>query len=62
MSIQALREERGTYAKEYRNLLDSHQTGALPEDASPADGMHFTSAYYQKWLDYLRKHTAESSL
>ena len=30
--IQALREERSSYAKEYRNILDNTQTGALPED------------------------------
>lgn len=30
--IQALREERSSYAKEYRNILDNHQTGALSED------------------------------
>ena len=30
--IQALREERSSYAKEYRNILDNNQTGALSED------------------------------
>ena len=30
--IQDLREERGSLAKEYRNILDNNQTGALPDD------------------------------
>lgn len=59
--INQLAGERGLYFVDVNKAL-ADETGALPEDASPADGMHFTSAYYQKWLDYLRKHTAESSL
>lgn len=32
-------------------------TGALPEEASPTDGMHFGPTYYNKWFDYLKNHT-----
>lgn len=31
--------------------------GALPEDAA-ADGIHLVKAYCEKWLDYLKTHTA----
>ena len=33
------------------------ETGALPTEASPFDGMHLTPEYYIKWFDYLRSHT-----
>ncbi len=33
------------------------ENGALPTEASPADGMHFGPDYYQKWFDYLKTHT-----
>lgn len=33
------------------------EDGALPQEASPSDGMHFTATYYRKWMDYLREHT-----
>ena len=33
------------------------ETGALPTNASPFDGMHLTPEYYIKWFDYLRYHT-----
>lgn len=32
-------------------LCDS--SGALPNEASPVDGMHFGPTYYYKWFDYL---------
>lgn len=35
------------------------ENNALPTDASPTDGMHFGSEYYNKWIDYLKKHTVE---
>ncbi|WRS26908.1 GDSL-type esterase/lipase family protein [Oscillospiraceae bacterium MB08-C2-2] len=35
-----------------------NSAGALPELASPVDGMHLTAEYHVKWFDYLRSHTA----
>ena len=34
----------------------SDENGILPADAT-ADGVHFTKAWYQKWLAYLMNHT-----
>lgn len=33
------------------------ESGALPTEASPKDGMHFSAQWYRKWFDYLREHT-----
>lgn len=33
-------------------------TGALPDEASPKDGIHFGAKYYEKWFEYLKLHTA----
>lgn len=33
-------------------------TGALPDEASPKDGIHFGAKYYEKWFEYLKTHTA----
>lgn len=38
-------------------LMD--ETGALPKEASPLDGMHLTPEYYEKWFDYLKTHVVE---
>ncbi len=35
------------------------ETGALPDEASPKDGIHFGRSYYMKWFDYLRTHTVQ---
>lgn len=32
------------------------EAGALPTEASPKDGMHFSAQWYRKWFDYLRQH------
>lgn len=29
---------------------------ALPDEASPVDGMHLNPTYYNKWLDYIKSH------
>lgn len=34
-----------------------NENGALPTEASPKDGMHFSADWYRKWFDYLRAHT-----
>lgn len=56
--ILALTEKLGLY---YVNVAEAFkdESGALPDDASPSDGMHFTSKYYQKWFDYLKTHTVQ---
>ena len=36
----------------------SDENGILPADAT-ADGVHFTKAWYQKWLAYLMNHTVD---
>ena len=36
----------------------SDENGILPADAT-ADGVHFTKAWYQKWLAYLMSHTVD---
>lgn len=43
----------------YINVAEAFkdENGALPSEASPSDGMHFTSKYYQMWFDYLKTHT-----
>lgn len=33
------------------------ENGALPDYASPSDGMHLTAEYYVKWVDVLKCHT-----
>ncbi len=39
----------------------SDENGILPADAT-VDGVHFTKAWYQKWLAYLMEHTVESEV
>ncbi|MEG0853763.1 MAG: GDSL-type esterase/lipase family protein [Angelakisella sp.] len=39
-------------AEDFKN-----EQGALPTEASPKDGMHFSADWYRKWFDYLRNHT-----
>ncbi|MEM1485644.1 GDSL-type esterase/lipase family protein [Oscillospiraceae bacterium PP1C4] len=43
----------------YLNVAEcmKDETGALPDAASPADGMHFGPDYYNKWFEYLKTHT-----
>lgn len=43
----------------YLNVAEvfKDETGALPDIASPKDGMHFTTSWYNIWFDYLRENT-----
>lgn len=45
----------------YLDVADAfkNENGALPDDASPKDGMHFGASWYLKWFDYLREHTLQ---
>lgn len=55
-TIAEVAQEKGVY------LLDVHgalvdESGALPSDASPIDGVHFGKTTYEKWFTYLLTHT-----
>ena len=39
----------------------SDENGILPADAT-VDGVHFTKAWYQKWLAYLMEHTVDAEV
>ncbi|MBC8569856.1 GDSL-type esterase/lipase family protein [Zongyangia hominis] len=54
-AIRALTKDKQVY---YVNVAESfkNDAGALPDEASPKDGMHFGADYYQKWFDYLKTH------
>lgn len=43
----------------YLNVAESmkDESGALPTEASPKDGMHFGQPYFDKWIAYLKTHT-----
>ncbi len=58
LALMALAKEKQVY---YLNVAEAFQdeTGALPTEASPKDGMHFGPEYYMKWFDYLKTHTVE---
>lgn len=52
--------------EEHVILLDvatalSDENGILPADAT-VDGVHFTKAWYQKWLAYLMEHTVDAEV
>lgn len=53
-------EQLGVY---YLNVAEAfkNEDGKLPTEASPKDGMHFSSSWYRKWFDYLRTHTAPAA-
>lgn len=57
--IKELAAEKGVY---YLNVAEIFKDadGCLPSEASPKDGIHFGSAWYRKWFDYLRTHGAEA--
>lgn len=35
------------------------EDGFLPDDASPKDGVHFGTDYFNKWMDYILSHTID---
>lgn len=55
--LELAEKEQVYYVNVAEDFKDSE--GNLPEEASPVDGVHFTVAYYQKWIEYLRYHTLE---
>ena len=56
LALVELAEEKEVYYLDVNSALKGPD-GALPTEASPADGMHLNAAYYQKWFDYLKTHT-----
>jgi lysophospholipase L1-like esterase len=60
LEILALAEEMDMYYLDVGSALKD-ENGALPEEASPLDGMHFSPEYYVKWFDYLKTHTVEAT-
>ena len=56
-AILQMCEEKGVY---YLNVAEAFkdETGALPDEASPKDGIHFGRSWYMTWFDYLRNHGA----
>ena len=58
LALLDLAEEKEVYYLDVNSALKGPD-GALPTEASPADGMHFNATYYQKWFDYLKTHTVK---
>ncbi len=56
--ILALAGQKKVYFVDIGEALKD-ESGALPEEASPKDGIHFGKTYYEKWFSYLRTHTAD---
>jgi len=56
--ILKMTEELEVYYLDVASAI-KNQNGALPSEASPKDGIHFGTATYQKWFDYLRTHTVD---
>lgn len=54
--VMEVAEEGGVYYLDVASAFKD-ETGALPDDSN-GDGMHFSAAYYTKWFDYLKTHTA----
>lgn len=49
-------EKKLYYVDTYAAIADEND--ALPDEASPKDGIHFGAKYYEKWFEYLKTHTA----
>ena len=58
LALIELAEEKEVYYLDVNSALKGPD-GALPTEASPADGMHLNATYYQKWFDYLKTHTVK---
>lgn len=55
IELEKICEELGCY---YLNVYEAiaNDEGFLPDDAAPADGMHFDYEYNKKWEEYLLNH------
>ena len=54
--LRELAEEKQVYYVDTGSAVAS-EDGSLPEGAA-ADGIHLNKEYCEKWLDYLKTHTA----
>lgn len=56
-ALEEMANQKGFY---YLDVAEAFKddAGALPEEASPKDGMHFSAEWYRLWFDYLRNHAA----
>lgn len=57
--IKTLAEEKQAYLVDVWAAF-ADKDGALPAEGS-VDGVHLTKAYYARWLDYLKTHTAPAA-
>lgn len=57
--IRTLAEEKQVYLVDVWSAF-ADEDGALPAEGS-VDGVHLTKAYYGRWLDYLKTHTAPAA-
>jgi len=59
-AIQKLATEKGVY---YLNVAESfkNSSGNMPGAAS-ADGIHFGTAYYRRWIEYVRRHVVRRAV
>lgn len=55
-ALLALCKQKGVYFVNVAECMKD-ENGVLPDEASPADGMHFGPDYYTKWFEYLKTHT-----
>lgn len=58
LEILALAKREKVYYLDVSSALKD-ESGALPKEASPLDGLHFSPEYYNKWFEYLKTHTVE---
>ena len=55
--ILNMTKEKEVYYLDSKEAL-ADEEGNLPED-STTDGVHFNSAYYEQWFNYLKAHTVK---
>ena len=60
LALMELAREKRVYFI-YTSEALKNEDGALPEEASPKDGMHFGPSSYTLWIEYLKLHTAPQS-
>lgn len=59
-ALLAMCEQKGVWYLDVAEAVRD-ENGALPDSASPSDGIHFGRTYYDKWFDYLRTHGAPNT-
>ena len=59
LAIMEMTKEQEVYYLNVAEVLKGPD-GALPNEVSPADGMHFGPATYRVWMDYLLSHVVDA--